>query len=185
MLMKNDAIFREQQKFRQTWLWLLLVVSGIPTMTIAGSGLYVQLVLHRPFGNNPMNDTGLIVVSACMFLVMGGIFALFLFARLDTAIDREGIRMRFPPLVLTEKLFRWGDIESCEVVRYSPIGDYGGWGIRSGRQGKAYNVSGDRGLRIHLKTGKSILIGTQKAEELSAWLQSFRDKENSKREYGS
>lgn len=180
----TSAVFREHQKFRQTWLWLLLIVSAIPTMTIAGAGMYVQLVLHRPFGNNPMNDTGLTLVTAGMFLVIGAVVALFLFARLETVIDREGIRLRFPPLVLKEKIYRWRDIESCEVVRYSPIGEYGGWGVRSGSQGKAYNVAGDRGLRIRLKAGKSVLIGTQKAEELSLWLQTFRDKANSNREYG-
>ena len=45
--------------------------------------------------------------------------------------------------------------------------DYGGWGIRLG----AYNISGNKGLKIHYTNKNSfkdsILIGTQKPEELS------------------
>ncbi|NLK25486.1 MAG: hypothetical protein GX307_02790 [Euryarchaeota archaeon] len=34
--------------------------------------------------------------------------------------------------------------------------------------GKAYNVSGNRGVLLKLKDGNSLLIGSQRAEELDA-----------------
>jgi len=54
------------------------------------------------------------------------------------------------------------------VLTYSPISDYGGWGIRYGSIGKAYNVSGNRGVQLELLNGERILIGSQKPEELAA-----------------
>jgi hypothetical protein len=61
-------------------------------------------------------------------------------------------------------------IEKYEVITYDPILDYGGWGIKYNRHGKAYNVSGNKGLQLYLKNGKRILIGTQKESELTNFL---------------
>jgi hypothetical protein len=44
--------------------------------------------------------------------------------------------------------------------------EYGGWGIRYGRKGRAYNVSGNMGLDLTLKPSKSFLIGTQTPDSI-------------------
>jgi hypothetical protein len=62
-----------------------------------------------------------------------------------------------------------------EVITYRPIIDYGGWGVRFGRKGMAYNVSGNIGLLISRKNGKTILIGTQKPDEMKEKLEGKRD----------
>lgn len=49
---------------------------------------------------------------------------------------------------------------------YSPLGEYGDWGIRRGRGGRAYNVKGNRGVRLVLRTGKKVLIGSRYPERL-------------------
>jgi hypothetical protein len=60
----------------------------------------------------------------------------------------------------------FSEIRKAEAVTYRPIRDYGGWGIRSGPEGWAYNVRGNRGVRIEYQDGNKFLIGSQKAEEL-------------------
>lgn len=52
------------------------------------------------------------------------------------------------------------DIQNVEVVQYRPIRDYGGWGLRWSRTGTAYTVSGNIGVRVELRNGKHVLIGT-------------------------
>jgi hypothetical protein len=59
------------------------------------------------------------------------------------------------------------DIVEYEPRTYRPILEYGGWGIRFGPRGWAYNVSGNRGVQLRLRDGKRILIGSQKADELA------------------
>ena len=56
-------------------------------------------------------------------------------------------------------------------MTYRPIMEYGGRGIRFGRQGMAYNVGGNRGVKIKLKNGKQALVGSQKPEELQRALE--------------
>ena len=58
-------------------------------------------------------------------------------------------------------------LKKYEVQTYRPIRDYGGWGIRYGRGGKAYNVSGNRGVMLELSDGQKLLIGSQKPDDLA------------------
>jgi len=94
------------------------------------------------------------------------IFFLFVSIRLKTRIDESGIYYRFIPVHLRENKISWDDVAAIHVRKYSPIGEYGGWGMRySMRHGRAYNISGSQGIQIVLKNKKKILIGTQKPEE--------------------
>ena len=57
------------------------------------------------------------------------------------------------------------EIIKYEIRKYRPIIEYGGWGIRFNKSGKAYTVSGNIGIQIQMSTGKGILIGTQQPNE--------------------
>lgn len=142
--------FKEEQRFTQWWLWLLLIlINFIPIW-----GIIQQVILERPFGNNPMPDIGLYI-----FLIITIVFPLlFFWIHLKIKIDRDGIKFQFVPL--SKKEFLWNDVASAEVIDY---GFVGGWGIRMAtKYGTVYNVRGDKGLYLILKSGKKIVIGTQK-----------------------
>jgi len=57
-------------------------------------------------------------------------------------------------------------MKQFEMRTYRSFREYGGHGIRYSNNGKAYNVSGDRGVQIELLNGNRVLIGSQRAEEL-------------------
>lgn len=163
-------MFKETQKFG-LWLVLLLIfTSGLPMLLILGIGIYKQIFKGEPFGNNPMSDNGLLItfsVSVLLFLVL---ILLFTKARLYTEINRSVIRFRFFPFHIYIREISWELVEKFEVKKYDPIRDYGGWGIRFRKNRKAYIVSGNNGLELQLKSGKTILIGTQKDQELEMFL---------------
>jgi hypothetical protein len=61
------------------------------------------------------------------------------------------------------------EIEDHEAVEYHPIKEFGGWGVRVGREGsRALNVSGTAGVRIFTTAGKMRLIGSQSPDELAS-----------------
>ncbi|WP_337173608.1 hypothetical protein [Paludisphaera sp.] len=63
------------------------------------------------------------------------------------------------------------DVKRCEVVRYRPIVDHGGWGVRRLADGeRAFTARGDRGVRVILADGTRLLIGSQRPEDLAAVL---------------
>ncbi len=59
------------------------------------------------------------------------------------------------------------DIASAEAVTYSPIAEYGGWGIRSWGRNVALNARGSRGVRLTLQDGRRVLVGSQRPDSLT------------------
>jgi hypothetical protein len=52
--------------------------------------------------------------------------------------------------------------------RYHPLKEYGGWGIRNGREGRAFTLGGRDGVQLVLRSGTRVLIGSRQAEELAS-----------------
>ena len=158
-MQEMNVDFREEQRFTQWWLWLILIGIGV----LPVFGIYKQLILGEPFGDKPMSDFGLVIFSLLIFTLIG----LFVLMKLKTEINRDEIRMTFVPFV--KKRVKWNEIREAKVLDY---GFVGGWGIRYWtRYGTVYNIKGSRGLAIELINGKRILIGTQKDKELKELVQ--------------
>ena len=153
--------YREVQQFRQPWVWAILLAP----LGFLGWGAYQQFVLRRPWGDRPMPDTGLLLLCAAI-----GLFLLWFYSvRLVTEVRDDELIVHFV-LLWRKKVIPLGDIRSAEAVEYRPIRDYGGWGIRYGLGGWAYNVSGNRGVQLKFWYGTDLLIGSQRADELAAVL---------------
>lgn len=167
--MPKIKTFTEVQRFGKS----LLIVVVFFTMALAlilASGLYVQLVQGKPFGNNPMSNTGLIITAIAVSLVAALSVLLLTITRLETTITPQTISFRFRPFMRKWKTIAWEEVKKAEVVSFNPIGDYGGWGISSSRKGKAYTTKGNMGLLLSLNQGKPLLIGTQKPNEIKQFI---------------
>nr|MBC7611589.1 hypothetical protein [Pseudopedobacter sp.] len=162
--MKNEILFSERQKFKQWWVWLiLLVVNGFFFF-----GVFKQIIGGQQFGDQPMSNVEILIALGITLLLT----LLFLTLRLDTIIKNDGVYVRFFPFHLTFKHYNWDRLKKSFVRQYSPISEYGGWGLRLGLFGKgtAFNVSGDQGLQLEFSNHKKLLIGTNKPEELNETL---------------
>ncbi len=157
--------FHEIQQFRQWMLWILLFLIDLFFIIPFGYGMFKQLFLGQAWGSKPMSDTALTIVGSISILFVLSLTYLFYVLKLITEVRNDGLYIRFSPLF--HQIIPFDDIKKCEVRQYSPIKEYGGWGIKWGRKGKVYNVSGNRGVQLKLLKGKPILIGSQRPEELA------------------
>jgi hypothetical protein len=157
-MVENTTLFSETQKFRQYWLILILLTPSAITFY----GAYQQLILGIPFGDNPGSDS-----MVALFAVVFGFFfpVLILSMNLKTEVRYDGLYVRFFPFHLKFKRFEFDEIASYNMVTYNALRDYGGWGIRYGRKGKAYNVSGNGGIMLEFKNGKNLMIGSHDPHE--------------------
>ena len=184
---QDNIIFFETQRFNKIFLLLIL----IPINAINIAGCIVQIGFGKPWGNNPMSDTGLIISMVIILLLT----AYMLYFNMKTIVDCDGIHIRIWlfPFYSHSKSFFWEDILEAYIRKYKPILEYGGWGIRLGlnntgfslirikpmnfgnrlnfRKSSAYNMSGNIGLQLVLANGIRVLIGTNSPEELSETLQ--------------
>ncbi len=154
--MAEGTLFEERQRMTHWWVGLPLVfVNGMLIV-----GMYVQLVLDRPFGNNPMSDAGLIVTGVLTLAVSAFVLSL----RLDTRVRHDGIEVRFFPFV--HKKYFWGTVAKAYIRKYHPIKEYGGWGYRGLRRNRAFSMSGNMGLQLEFNDKTKLLIGTRRPAEL-------------------
>jgi len=153
--------FSERQQFRQWWLWAILTVTLIAPIVIT--------LNDGKLGYKGHTAQDIMIGAAIPVLII----ILFITMQLRTRINETGIYYRFFPIHFQVLRIGWDEVEKAYIRQYKPLIEYGGWGIRMGLggKGKAYNTSGNMGLQLELKTGKKILIGSQKTDEISALLE--------------
>ena len=151
-------MFQENQRFNQWWVWLIIIgMTFIPLI-----GIYYQSTTGNSFGNKPMSNEGLAIV----FIPLLGLLIFMRMLQLKTKITSKSIHFHLFHLV--RKKIDWEEVANAEVVDY---GFVGGWGIRLFTSyGTVYNIRGRFGLALELKSGKRLLIGTQKPEALKAFI---------------
>jgi hypothetical protein len=174
--MDTNAIYREEQRFRQKWLWAILLATVLIEFGVAvlfAHGMVQQLVRGQPWGNAPMSDARLATFGSIMILqgvVVGvGLPWLFHAMKLITEVTPDGLCVHFFPFYRRRIPFE--RIRHCEARTYRPVAEYGGWGIRWGFKGTAYNVSGNRGVQLDLVGSRPLLIGSQRADDLARAIQ--------------
>jgi len=157
MAQGNDVIFREVQRFG-LWFSVMLVAA------VAGAIAAVYLGLSQEEAVSREMFVFIVVVGVIMPAVIS---AFLLLLRLETEVRGDGLYVRFFPFHRRYKRFTRGDLQEFYACQYRPVREYGGWGIRYGAKGKAYNVSGKEGVQLVLGSGKRLLIGSQRAQELA------------------
>lgn len=172
-LFLNEKIeFYELQKFKQKPLIVLVVVAALFPFAFFVYGYFIQTIEHIPFGNKPLSDQGLLISMGLSIVYAVAILWLFFSSKLETYVTRLGIHVRLFPF-MKFKTYNFDSIKRFSVREYRPLLDYGGWGIRIGPAGRAFNVYGKIGIQIVFKDGTKLLIGTQKPEEFYAVLSKF------------
>jgi hypothetical protein len=155
-----SPLYHEEQHFRQWWLWVLVIFPA----GLAWWPFIEQIIGGRPVGQNPAPNWLVLVIW-----VFIGIGLPFLFGYTGLVIDvtPDSVRVHYRPFV--RRRIPLSDIQRLEARRYSPVKEYGGWGIKGwSKANMAYNVSGDRGVELTLVDGRAIMLGSQRADELAA-----------------
>jgi len=149
--MEGKILFSEKQRFNQWWLWAILIGINL---------LFLSVAIFQP--NN------ILALSFVFTLILTLLFLIF---RLETHISGEKIYVRLYPLQLKYKEYKWSEISKCSIRQYSPIGEYGGWGLRGFNKNKAMNISGNQGLQLDFINNNKLLIGTNKTKEMTEALE--------------
>jgi hypothetical protein len=140
--------FHEEQSFRQWWLWALFAIAVLPAFLIATVRGPAPVLLIAP-------------------VIVLGVGALLALARLVVDVDGEEITVAFH-FLWPKRRIPISQVRRATVTKYRPFIDYGGYGVRLGFRGWAFNVSGDEGVVVETDDGSRLMIGSQRPTELEA-----------------
>ncbi len=125
---------------------------GYLVLIFMGTATAILIVLMATSGATAL-QTGV-----CAVLVL----ALLLFCTLTVEVTDEALSFRFG-IGLIRKSIQLSEIESCAI---SSFPWYYGWGLRYTPEGWLYCISGLSSVKLILKSGKAIQVGTDQAKEL-------------------
>jgi len=127
-----------------------------------------QVILGHPWGKQPMSNNSVIGWTIFLWLVYLRLVTVRLVTEVRTdvlAVAMRGLwRARRIPLV---------EIKSAKTVNYDPERDYGGYGVRTARSGTAYIAAGNRGVRLELSKGGTVLLGSERPDELVSAIKGY------------
>jgi hypothetical protein len=168
----SATLFEETQRFRQDWLWALLILGTLPAFV-----LVVVVLVEDAGGLTP----GLYPTLAGVVLLMWGPLLGFYKAALVTEVRADGLYLKLFPVHLSVRHVPCESITAVKRESFSPLGEYGGVGVRhnptfyrwgiSFDEPKAYIASGGEGVRIDRADARPLVLGTQRPEELHAALE--------------
>lgn len=158
----GKVLFREEQQFRQPWLWAIVLFS-----TLLPAVLMAVMLPKDPKVSTPEAIGGIALVSA-----LSGISIILLrVAKLETVVTDEGVYYHWRPFRSSYAVMAWPEIRQLSVRRY-PYPNYGyHWSLQ---YGQVHNVDGNRGVLFELANGKKVFLGSQKVTALQHALEQIR-----------
>ena len=158
----EKILFSEEQRHKQRWLWLILGSFLLPIVIL----LYNELSAES-LNNGSENLLRLILYGGVAVLFIVAVLIIWGLSRLKTKITYDGIYITFLPLKRKSYRIKVQEIERFEIRKYNAAREYGGYGFRNRRKsGQAYTISGNIGLQLYFKSGKKLLLGTQKKQAI-------------------
>ncbi len=134
--------------------WILIVFWGT---------MILSMVMVAVTGDEPHDRR----VLGAVALGMVAVAVQWLVAGLSVRLYRDAMVMGIGSFGWISKRVRYDDIVRLESVRYHPIREFGGWGIKFGRGGKrAWTARGDEAVVLELRDGTRLYVGSDRPHRL-------------------
>ena len=157
----SQTVFYEVQSFPLRRIALAL---ASPPCFLLGLLIW-QVVLGHTWGKHPMSNGDVIGWTAFLWLI----YLRLITVRLVTEVRQGELIVRMRGLWRLRRV-PLASIQLVETITHDIARDYGGYGIRSTREGKAYVARGGRGVRVTLVRGEKLVVGSQRPDELARML---------------
>ena len=155
--------FKESQKINLGWKWIFFI------------GLYVLMLWALVEQFSEESDIGAIISIVFSLIILVVFNVIVIIMKLETYIDETKISYQYKPFHIKPREVLWSEVSEFYTRDYKPIREYGGHGIqRRIRKGRAFTVSGNKGLQLILKDGRKILLGTNKPKELQMVIEKIK-----------
>lgn len=157
--MRDDPILYRERSLWPEWvnvlLWATMVAVVYPLLAGWGS--------DSDFEERLLTAVVIVMVYGAITIFLGGTTVLVKRTELH-------VHLGFVPLIRKRVVFK--DIASMESVRYHPIREFGGWGVRGFGAKQAWTARGDQAVVLHLVNGRQLYVGSDTPQRLEQWIRS-------------
>lgn len=147
---------RTTYRERTPWAgWVRAVLWG--AITLSCYPVLAGWDTDLPFGTRALIAGGVLAFGVAIEVFLGGLTVLVQESRIFVHLGKVPILRRRVP---------FAEIESLESVRYHPIREFGGWGVRGWGKRKAWSARGNRAVALRLEGDRLLLIGSDHPQRL-------------------
>jgi hypothetical protein len=162
----ENSIYREVQRFTLKWAWTLILAVAL----FIWYAFVQQVILGKPVGSKPATDQAMWILWAGFGI---GLPVFFHSLKLVVELREKELYLRFFPF--PARTVPYQNLKNCQAVEFSPLRDYGGYGLRwSPGKGWAYLIGSKRGVRLELSDGEKLLIGSQHPEKIVEFIEALK-----------
>ena len=108
-----------------------------------------------------------------VILILTGFGFITTYGGFRISVSREHVTVKMGVLGINLLQLKTGDITAVELHEFSPLHDFGGYGIRRNSMMQAYFLKGDRGVLLSAG-GRKYLLGSDDPETLAAVIDAAR-----------
>jgi hypothetical protein len=152
--MREVGIYRERTPFP---LWSRALLWG----SLIGTALAIL------FGSDAFDSLLTRLVAAMAVLAVGVVVYAVALGGLTVEVRSDEIALALGSGHVFRKRVPYEQIERLEAVRYRPLVEFGGWGVRGSKQRQAWTARGDRAVVLHLVDGRQLYVGSDHAQRLA------------------
>ena len=160
--------YSDEFKINQNILWIVFFELGIILSFFFGSWKKAQ---ELSFIITKIDTSSIGFEQILIFTIMH----LFMFGPLSwkckVRVDHVGFSVRYRPIIIRWRTRKWEDVSAIEFKKMSPFIDFGGWGLRIGRN-KIHGYAFNKGVYaiFHLKKGRKVAFQIRRCKEFSSLL---------------
>lgn len=107
-------------------------------------------------------------LAASMALISGLLVLLFIAGGFRARVTSTAFSLRVGLLGIPLLTLKCTEIAEVNVHTFSPLADFGGYGIRRNREMLAFFLKGEQGVRLVTQQGKQYLVGSDRPQRLAA-----------------
>ncbi len=155
-MQKTEIIYQEKSSMK---LWAFIL---IPLLSVVV--LLDVLINNSPKFTQDPEAKWTIIIPILVFLLL-------YFIRLEWKFTESDFRYRFFPFIIKEKIIPYSDIQTMSVMKINPLFEFGGWGLRRGKLGKAYTTDGNLIIHMELKSGQKLNFTVKNKSEVERVIQ--------------
>ncbi len=154
--------YEETQRWPDWSVWLVTIGAG-------GFILFMLVMAWRAAAPCWQGGTpNWPIVAICLVAAAAETFVIYMFAagKLTIQVYHDGIFVRLHPF--PGRLIPFEQVEEIASAHFSPLRDFGGWGVRWRGRTTAYIIRGNRGITVKLRNGRTVVIASQDPDALTA-----------------